>query len=86
MTWEAKGAYVFDGKDCIGICDTDNATTDVYEKRARKMAASPDLQDALEEVMTWVKNWDVPFLEDDEWAETETKVKSALFKANGSQA
>lgn len=36
------------------------------------------LRAALKEVMSWVKNWDVPFLEDDEWADTAEKVRAAL--------
>lgn len=36
------------------------------------------LRAALEEVMSWVKNWGVPFLEDDEWSDTAAKVCAAL--------
>ena len=42
-TWEAKGSYVFEGGNCIGICDTDNASTAQYERNARLMASAPDL-------------------------------------------
>jgi hypothetical protein len=79
--WEAKGSYVFEGSDCIAICDTDNADTATYERRAKIMAAGPDLSEALVEVMSWIRNWDVPFLEDAEWAETEAKAKAAIAKA-----
>lgn len=41
--WEAKGSYVFEGSDCIAICDTDNADTATYERRAKIMAAGPEL-------------------------------------------
>jgi hypothetical protein len=46
--WEAKGAYVFAGKNCIGICDTDNATQKRMEANAKLIAAAPDLLAALE--------------------------------------
>jgi len=45
--WTAKGQYVFAGPDCIGICDTDNASVERCEANARLMAAAPDLLEAL---------------------------------------
>lgn len=45
--WEAKGGSVFAGKDCIAICDTDNADQQTYEAKARLMAAAPALVAAL---------------------------------------
>lgn len=45
--WEAKGGNVFAGKDCIAICDTDNADEQTCEAKARLMAAAPDLVKAL---------------------------------------
>lgn len=45
--WAAIGAYVFQGRDCIAICDTDNGTKAEYERKARLMAAAPDLLVAL---------------------------------------
>lgn len=44
--WEAVGKYVYRGKDCIGIFDTDNATEAFMEERARVAAAAPDLLEA----------------------------------------
>jgi hypothetical protein len=49
--WKAEGRYVFDGKDCIGICDTDNRSDAVMRSNARLMAAAPDLLVALKEVV-----------------------------------
>lgn len=46
--WEAKGSGVFAGKDCIAICDTDNADQQTCEAKARLMAAAPALLSALE--------------------------------------
>lgn len=45
--WEAKGSYVFDGRDCIAVCDTDNDTESNYARKARLMAAAPKLLRAL---------------------------------------
>lgn len=40
--WQSDGAYVFAGKDCIAICDTDNASPETYAANAALMAAAPD--------------------------------------------
>ena len=48
--WEAKGKYVYRGKDCIGIFDTDNATDAIMEERARIAASAPDLLEALRQI------------------------------------
>lgn len=53
------------------------------EANARLIAAAPELMEALKEVMSWTRNWDVQFLEDDEWPETEEKVRAAIAKAEG---
>lgn len=37
------------------------------------------LREALVEVMSWIKNWDAPFLEDDEWPATQAKIEAALL-------
>lgn len=47
--WEASGKYVFRGKDCIGIFDTDTGTDAFMEERARVAAAAPDLLAACAE-------------------------------------
>jgi hypothetical protein len=49
--WEAKGTDVFAGKNCIGICDTDNDTQKRMEANARLMAAAPDLLAALQSLV-----------------------------------
>lgn len=46
-----------------------------------ELAAADEIEKmeaALREVMQWVKNWDSPFLEDEEWPETEQRVADAL--------
>lgn len=45
-----------------------------------------NLIEALEEVMEWISNWDVPFLEDEEWGPAYDKVSLALSKAKGGEA
>lgn len=37
------------------------------------------LHDALGEVMDWISNWDPPFVQDDEWPDTERKATNALI-------
>lgn len=42
-------------------------------------APAPEgLAEALREVMEWIENWDVPFLDDPEWDSTAEKVTRAL--------
>ncbi len=48
MKWESKGPYVFEGSDCIAVCDTDNGSAKQYEKNAKMMVASKDLMEAAE--------------------------------------
>ena len=40
------------------------------------------LEAALEDCYAWIKNWSPSFTDEDEWDETETKIKAAL-KAEG---
>lgn len=54
MTYEAKGGYVFLGKDCVAICDTDNGTQAEYDARAKLFAASDEMLAACRKV---VNNW-----------------------------
>lgn len=56
--WEAKGSYVFEGGDCIAICDTDNASTATYARRAKIMAAAPDLLEALKYARRFLRGID----------------------------
>jgi hypothetical protein len=39
---------------------------------------SDQIGEALQELYSWVKNWDVAFLEDPEWPDTRKKVEAAL--------
>jgi hypothetical protein len=48
--WRADGAYVFAGKNCIGIFDTDNASIARMEANARIAGSALDLLDALKAV------------------------------------
>jgi hypothetical protein len=47
----------------------------VADEREGKVHA---LHRALFEVMTWIHNWDAPFTEDPDWAETEQRAKKVL--------
>lgn len=44
---------------------------------------SPELYEALEEVRTWISNWNCPMTDDPEWNTTEEKMEAALKKARG---
>lgn len=56
---------------------------DTGEANARLIAAAPEMFEALETVMQWVKAWDVGFLFDDEWPADEAKINAAIAKARG---
>lgn len=40
-----------------------------------------NLKEALEEVMSWIENWSPRFTDDEEWSDTEEKVRYALAAA-----
>lgn len=46
--WMARESGVFAGKNCIAVCDTDNATQEVYEANADLMAAAPIMAEFIE--------------------------------------
>ena len=54
-----------------------------HRANAHLIVAAPELYEALNEVMTWIDNWDPNFSDDDEWPETRDKVIKALSKARG---
>ena len=64
-----------DTPDVIVILD--NARLEEIE---RLRADNAKLREALEEVMTWIDNWDPVFCEDDEWDDTKNKVSAAIKK------
>ena len=49
-------------------------------EREKKLAeAERDMvRAALKELFGWVQNWDVAFLEDDEWPATRARIETAL--------
>ena len=62
-----------DTPDVIVILD--NARLEEIE---RLRSDNAKLRAALEEVMTWINNWDPEFCDDDEWDDTQRKVSAAL--------
>lgn len=51
---------------------------------ALAMAAAPELLDALKTIMSWIKNWDPNFADDDEWIDdARPKIEAAIAKAEG---
>lgn len=58
-------------------------TYDEATEVARLIAAAPELLEALETAMQWIKAWDVGFLFDEEWPADEAKINAALAKARG---
>lgn len=53
----------------------------ISEVESKKRAAAPELYEALEDLWTWVRNWDTEFMDDDEF--DRTKYEDALIKARG---
>ena len=88
MTWTIEphgdGLVLYEGRD-----NEHHGLNLVYLKepahqwpRVRPLIeAAPDLKAALEEVMTWIKNWDPQFVDDPEWLDTQEKVTKALMKS-----
>lgn len=53
------------------------------EANARLIAAAPCLLEALQEVMSWIYDWDPDFTFENEWDGTEIKARAAIEKATG---
>ena len=56
----------------------DNGCACSYYIRHRAADEIVRLREALEEVMSWIKNWSPDFTEDDEWKATAEKASAAL--------
>lgn len=50
---------------------------------AHLIAAAPDLLAALKEINDWIINWSPDFIMDDEWPDTDKKLRAAIAKAEG---
>ncbi len=67
---------------CVPICTIRGAQAHQIDSNGHLIASAPDLLAALEDVMAWLDNWDVPFADDDEWLETSRpKIVAAIAKA-----
>ena len=55
------------------IPPADRDALDAHDAEVRK-----PLYEALLEVMTWIRNWDVPFADDDEWLAALPRIEAAL--------
>lgn len=66
---------------CNGEARKFSGDWDEHEANAHLIAAAPSLYEALEDLWTWVKNWDVEFLDDDEF--DRSFYETALAKARG---
>lgn len=85
------GVFASDELDC-GIVHWDGFVQPYWRSargdkeihaNARLIAAAPELLEALETAMQWIKAWDVGFLFDDDWVADEAKINSAILKATG---
>lgn len=89
--WLRDGAFVYAlGKDGLNRMDFKvhchrNNSGGVPEAvaTAALIETAPELLEALQEVMSWIRNWDPNFTADAEWPETEAKVDAAIAKATG---
>lgn len=70
--------------DLENQCNELKAGMDQAEGRVAELEAENAAKDvALREVMQWIDNWDVAFLDDSEWPETNRKVTQALSDSLG---
>lgn len=69
------------------VCEMHDAVgADAAETVAELMNlgdASPDLLTRLKAIMTWHRNWDAPFHDDDEWIGDRDLALAAIAKAEG---
>jgi len=81
--FSAKGKYVFAGRDCIAICDTDNAPEERMEANARLFAAAPDMLETLKGVVRVLPRFQMArMLSASEIAALE-EARAAIAKAEG---
>jgi hypothetical protein len=50
---------------------------------ANLIAAAPDLLAALQNVMSWIRNWSPDFTEDEDWDDDRNAALAAIAKAEG---
>lgn len=62
-----------------------NWCADVIHPDMRLMAASPDLLEALKEVMAWIANWSPDFTYDPDWPADRDRAEAAIAKAEAAQ-
>jgi hypothetical protein len=67
--------------DCHGKLPEGMRTDFDREADARLAAAAPELLAALQDVMSWIRNWSPSFTEDDEWSQAEVAANAAIAKA-----
>ena len=77
----ARGMAWPNSDACIGVVFAQ--ANGAQERIAQLFTAAPELLDALDEVMTWIRNWNPRFTDDEEWSETQAKVDGAIAKAKG---
>jgi hypothetical protein len=53
------------------------------DERKRLKAINAELLEALESVMTWIRNWSPDFTDDDTWPADRDKAKAAIARAIG---
>lgn len=87
ITQSRSGLYIAKDGGGIVACAIDSYCTSLDEAQAdaafivQCVNAHDELVEALTEVMSWIRNWDPNFSEDDEWPATKAKVRAALEKA-----
>lgn len=57
--------------------------SDEMKANAQLIAAAPDLLAALKEVSDWINNWSPDFIMDEEWPDTDEKLRAAIARAEG---
>jgi hypothetical protein len=66
---------------CLAMRDNPEALAN-----GRLFLAAPELLAAVLELREWINNWEPDFASDDEWPDTEQRVRAAIAKAIGDEA
>jgi len=72
-----------DGANIATVWGPKYGGAESFREVAQKIAAAPEMYEALKCLMDWVDGWCPDFIYDDEWPEAKRRYLAAIAKAEG---